>query len=94
MRAFIAWVLAATTSVGLGLALYTTSLSGSTTGYLEAAFTPRPTSTVVKTRTRIKTKVVRKPAKTRVVYVSTPATVAPPAARASHNPERESDDDD
>ena len=71
MRAFFAWVLTAMVSIGLGLALYTTSLAGSTTGYQEAPFTPGPTSTVVKT----KTKIVRTPGKTRVVYV--PQTVAP-----------------
>lgn len=65
------WVIAATMSAGLGLALYSTSLAGSPTGYQEAAFTPRPTSTVVKTRTKI----VRKPARTHVVYV--PRTTAP-----------------
>lgn len=52
-------------SAGLGLVLYSTSLAGSTTGFQEAVFTPGPTSTVIKT----KTKIVRKPAKTKVVYV-------------------------
>lgn len=65
MRAFAGWVVMVLVSVGLGLALYSTSLKGTTTGYQEAAFTPMPTETVVKT----KTKVVRKPAKTKVVYV-------------------------
>lgn len=88
MRAFLAWIVTAMVSVGLGMALYTTSLAGSTTGYQEARVTPRPTETVVKT----KTKIVRKPAKTKVVYVpqAAPAPVAaeqeayvPPAASSN-----------
>lgn len=82
MRAFFAWVVMAGVSVVLGMALYTTSLAGSTTGYQEAPFTPGPTSTVVKT----KTKIVRKPAKTKVIYVPQ-ATAAPaPAAQEVYVP--------
>ena len=68
MRAFLAWTVAAAVSVLLGVALYSTSLQGSTTGYQEAVLSPRPVPTVVKT----KTKVVRKPARTKVVYVREP----------------------
>ncbi len=97
MKAFVGWVLAAALSVGLGLALYATSLRGATGGYQEAAATPRPTSTVIKTRT----KVVRKPARTRVVYVpQTPAAVPPvtqpaaPVTRVDSTPRRSHDDSD
>jgi hypothetical protein len=72
MRAFLAWTVAAGLSALLGVALYTTSLQGSTTGYQEAVMSPRPVPTVVKTRTKI----VRKPAKTKVVHV--PQSVPPP----------------
>ncbi len=65
MRAFVGWVIVALVSAGLGLALYSTSLAGSNSSFQEAVFTPGPTSTVIKT----KTKIVRKPAKTKVVYV-------------------------
>lgn len=80
-------------SVGMGLTLYSTSLAGSTSQYQEAPVTPVPTSTVVKTRT----KVVRKPARTKVVYVTqTPAPVyvpVQPAPVAQSNDDRRSDDD-
>jgi hypothetical protein len=68
MKAFIVWTALGAVSVMLGMALYSTSLQGSTTGYRESDFTPRPAPTVVKT----KTKIVRKPAKTKVVYVPAP----------------------
>lgn len=68
MRAFLAWTVAAAVSVLLGVALYSTSLQGSTTGYQEAVMSPQPVPTVVKT----KTKIVRKPARTKVVYVPQP----------------------
>jgi hypothetical protein len=67
MRLFVGWVVLSLVSAGLGLTLYPASLQGATTGYQEAAYTPGPSSTVVKTK--VKTKVVRKPPKTRVVYV-------------------------
>ncbi len=67
VRAFVGWVIVALLSAGLGLALYSTSLAGSDSSFQEAMFTPGPTSTVIKTKT--KTKIVRKPAKTKVVYV-------------------------
>lgn len=73
MRAFVGWVVMLLVSAGLGMALYATSLSGSTSGFQEVAFTPAPTQTVVKT----KTKVVRKPAKTKVVYVPVQPAPAP-----------------
>lgn len=86
-----------TVSAGLGLALYSTSLAGSTTGYQEAALTPRPTSTVIKTRTKI----VRKPAKTRVVYVTpapapavTQRVYAPAAPNSGSSDNHDSHDDD
>lgn len=75
MRAFVGWMVMVLVSVGLGLALYSTSLKGSTTGYQEAAFTPMPTETVVKTQT--KTKIVRKPAKTKIIYVEKALAPAP-----------------
>ncbi len=71
MKAFIVWTALGAVSVLLGVALYSTSLQGSATGYRESVFTPRPAPTVVKTRTR--TKIVRKPAKTKIVYVPAPA---------------------
>lgn len=103
MRAFVAWALMAAVSAGLGMTLYATSLAGSTTAFHEAPFTPGPTSTVVKT----KTKIVRKPAKTKVVYVpQTPAPApqqayVPPAASSNsggsvsdHRSSSSSDDSD
>ena len=63
VKVFLGWAAMVAVSVLLGLALYSTSLQGTGTGYTEVAVTPRPAQTVIKT----KTKVVRKPPK--VVYV-------------------------
>ncbi|MCU0294862.1 MAG: hypothetical protein MUD05_02275 [Candidatus Nanopelagicales bacterium] len=80
MRGFVAWLAIALMSVLTGVVLYTTSLGGSATDYREAVISPRPVPTVVKTRTKIKTKVIRKPAKTKIVYVPQPVpqTVSQP----------------
>lgn len=80
MRGFVAWLAIALMSVLTGVVLYTTSLGGSASDYREAVISPRPVPTVVKTRTKIKTKVIRKPAKTKIVYVPQPVpqTVSQP----------------
>ena len=59
--------------------------AGSTTGYQESVVSPRPVPTVVKHRTKI----VHKPAKTKVVYV-TPARFRPtlPQPRANQQQQR------
>ncbi len=80
MRATVAWLAVTAVSVMMGVVLYSTSLGGSTMDYREAVVSPRPVPTIVKTRT--KTKIIRKPAKTKIVYVpqAVPAPVSQPAA--------------
>lgn len=81
MRAFLAWTGLVAISILLGVALYSTSLQGSTVGYHDSFVSPRPVPTVIQKTTKI----VRKPAKTKLVYV-TPAPAAP-AWTPSSNPE-------
>lgn len=92
MRVVLGWLAIVAVSLGLGVTLYATSLQGSTTGYQESVVSPRPVPTVVKHRTKI----VRKPAKTKVVYV-TPAPVqtyvAPAPAQTSSSTGDHSSDD-
>jgi hypothetical protein len=92
VRVVLGWLAIVAVSLGLGVSLYATSLQGSTTGYQESVISPRPVPTVVKHRTKI----VRKPAKTKVVYV-TPAPVrtyvAPAPARISSSTGDDSSDD-
>lgn len=71
MKGIAVWVVVVAVSMLLGVALYSTSLKGSTPGYQQAVMSPRPAPTVIKHKTRI----VRKPAMTKIVYVSSsPAT--------------------
>lgn len=77
MRAFLAWTGLVSLSVLLGVALYSTSLEGSPAGYRESLVSPRPVPTVVKQTTKI----VRKPAETKYVYVTPAPTQAAPSSQ-------------
>lgn len=90
MRNVLGWLSVVAASVGLGFVLYATSLHASPTTFEQSHVTPRPTPTVVKYRT----KVVREPARPRVVtekiYVPAPASPtesAPQSVGSATTPE-------
>ncbi len=90
MRGTVAWLAVTAVSVLMGVVLYSTSLGGSTMDYREAVISPRPVPTVVKTRT--KTKIIRKTAKPKIVYVPQPAPqpVSQPAPATQSTPAKKS----
>lgn len=103
VKAFLGWIAAGSLSILLGLVLYSTSLQGSAAGYQETAVTPQPTETVIKTK--IKKKIIRKPA--RIVYVpqeqpaayvapapAAPAPVSQPRSAGSSDDHKDDDHDD
>jgi hypothetical protein len=89
VRVVLGWLAIVAVSLGLGVTLYATSLQGSTTGYQESVISPRPVPTVVKHRTKI----VRKPAKTKVVYMTpVPVRTFAPAPAQTSSSDHNSDD--